>query len=134
MDQLLQALRNLPAPTIWAVITFVTGATLTSIAYHLVLRRYGPLQSKVLQGLAEANDKLVETQKAHVEMMERTLLMQKEHYEAELKEAKEEWQACRKELHAKREEWNAEKNTTKVSTREWKSLWGGRNDQRVTCT
>lgn len=101
-------LSHLPVPTIWAGISFILGVGLTGIAYHLVLKRYGPLQTKVLEGLSKANDKLVDTQTKQLAMMERTLQMQKEHYEIELTECKKERQEYKDTLHAKRDEWQVE--------------------------
>lgn len=105
---MLDLFHNLPNPTIWAGISFVFGVGLTGVAYHLVLKRYGPLQTKVLEGLSKANDKLVDTQDKQLAMMERTTEMQKQHYEAELAECKKERQEYKDTLHAKREEWQAE--------------------------
>lgn len=88
-------------PALWAATGFIVGGIAVGISSVLVFRRYGDAVTK-------SADKLVGLQTKQLEVMERTLVRQKDHYEAELEGAKDEWKACRKELHTKREEWNAE--------------------------
>lgn len=105
-------------PALWAVIGFVIGGIITGICAVLVFRRYG-------DALVQVNDKIIKQQDKQLEMMERTLKMQKEHYEAEaaetktryeaaIEEVKTDWQKCRQILHDERKEWNSESMKMKL--------------------
>lgn len=88
-------------PALWLAAGFIGGGAITGVVSVLVFRKYG-------NTLTNANDKLVGIQEKQLDMMERTLQMQKEHYEAEISECKRERQEYKDTLHSKREEWNAE--------------------------
>lgn len=88
-------------PALWAATGFIIGGIAVGIAAVLVFRRYGAELSK-------ASDKLLDYARQQLAMMERTLNMQKEHYETEVKVITKEWQECRKTLHDERKEWNAD--------------------------
>lgn len=99
-------------PALWAGVGIIAGAFVTSIISVMVFNRFGA-------AMTASAEKMVELQKYQIEMHEKTLVMQKTHYEGELNElrlkhnaelcdAKEEWQKCRKELHDRRNEWNIE--------------------------
>lgn len=94
-------LHNLPAPTIWAWITFVVGAGITAIVGVIALKKYGPLQTKALEGLVKVYEKQID---AHG----RAITMQKEHYEEELRIMRQERDEYKRTLHECRDEWHAE--------------------------
>jgi hypothetical protein len=112
-------------PALWAGVGFVAGAIGTGVAAVLVFRKYGA-------DLTHASDKLLGIQSKQLDMMERTLQLQREHceneiselrkhHEQELAEAKREWQECRAMLHAKREEWNSESLKMQLTIKEFES-------------
>jgi gas vesicle protein len=112
-------------PALWAATGLLAGVIGTGVAAVFVFRKYGAV-------LTQANDKLVDIQEKQLDMMERTLQMQKEHYEneitelrkhqeVELAEAKREWQECRQLLHNKREEWTAESLRMQVTIQDLES-------------
>jgi gas vesicle protein len=72
-------------PALWAATGFIVGGIAVAIAAVLVFRRYGT-------ELSNASDKLLKYAEQQLRMMERTLQMQKEHYDAELGECKRERQ------------------------------------------
>lgn len=105
-------------PALWAAAGFVVSGAITATVATLIFRKYG-------DDLVKINDKIVVQQDKQLAMMERTLRMQKEHYEAEaaetktryeaaIEEVKTDWQKCRQILHDERKEWNSESMKMKL--------------------
>lgn len=92
---------HLPSPTFWATITFVVGAGVSAAIGVIALKKYGPLQTKALEGLVKVYEKQID---AHA----RALVLQKEHYEEELRIMRQERDEYKRTLHECRDEWHAE--------------------------
>lgn len=91
---------------------------MTAIVSVMVFHRFG-------LSMTASAEKMVELQKYQIEMHEKTLVMQKTHYEGELnelrikhksevEESKNEWLKCRKELHDRRDEWQDESTKMQI--------------------